>query len=233
MPAAPLPPHEAERLRTLRKLHLLDTPPEERFDRITRIAQRLFDVPIALVTFVDADRQWFKSRQGLDVKETPRDVSFCAHAIHGDELFIIPDASRDERFAGNPLVLGEPGIRFYAGAPLAAPDGRKVGTLCLIDRRPRELTSEQKTALRDLADLAQGEFVQSAGHRGRASGADALPVRETPQGAGRLFRRAGHAGRLLDDVVPRRAQLHRELPVGRPESRAARPFRRRTAFPTY
>jgi PAS domain-containing protein len=165
MTTAQLPPDEPERLRSLRALGLLDTPAEERFDRITRLAQALFDVPIVLVSLVDADRQWFKSRQGLDAAETAREISFCAHAIRGDELFIVPDATRDERFSDNSLVVGEPLIRFYAGAPLAAPDGHKIGTLCLIDRRPRELTSQQRTALRDLADLVQGEIARTAARR--------------------------------------------------------------------
>lgn len=156
----PLPPDEAERLASLRALGLLDTPPEERFDRITRIARTLFDVPIAAISLVDADRQWFKSRQGLGAEQTPREVSFCGHAILGSELFEIPDATRDERFRDNPLVAGEPNLRFYAGAPLSAPDGRRIGTLCVIDRRPRELTPAQKAALRDLAACAEREIAE-------------------------------------------------------------------------
>ena len=160
-----LPPNEAERLRALCALGLLDTPAEERFDRVTRLALAIFDVPIALVSLVDADRQWFKSRQGLEVPETKRALSFCGHAIRGPGLFIIPDAARDERFADNPLVAGSPDIRFYAGAPLAAPDGHRIGTLCLIDRRPRELDPEQRRALRDLGDIVQDEIAYGAARK--------------------------------------------------------------------
>lgn len=162
MSSPALPPNESERLRSLKALGLLDTPPEERFDRITRLAQALFDVPIALMSLSDADRQWFKSRQGLDVAEIPRERSFCDRAIQGSELFIVPDATRDPRFSDNPLVAGPAGVRFYAGAPLSAPGGQKIGTLCLIDRRPRELSPQQRTALRDLADLMQGEIGTTA-----------------------------------------------------------------------
>ena len=114
----PLPPDEAMRLAALRSLNILDTPAEERFDRITRLAQRLFDVPIALVSLVDTNRQWFKSCQGLDASETPRSISFCGHAILEDGPLIIEDATKDQRFADNPLVTGPPDIRFYTGQPL-------------------------------------------------------------------------------------------------------------------
>jgi len=115
-----IPDNETQRLAALHALDVLDTPPEERFDRITRIAARLMDVPICLVTLVDANRQWFKSCIGLDASETPRDISFCGHAILAPEALVIPDAAADPRFADNPLVAGEPRIRFYAGEPLAA-----------------------------------------------------------------------------------------------------------------
>jgi PAS domain-containing protein len=142
----------------LRALGLLDTDAEERFDRITRLAQTLFDVPIALITLVDSDRQWFKSSQGLEAKETSRGESFCGHAILGKEILEVPDAAADERFRDNPLVTGTPKIRFYAGAPLAGPDGRIVGTLCLIDREPRSLSERQKRALRELAAFVEREL---------------------------------------------------------------------------
>ena len=145
------------RLGALRASGLLDTPAEERFDRITRMAQRLFDVPIALVSLVDEDRQWFKSRQGLEIKETPRAFSFCAHAIEGEVAFQVADAGADMRFSENPLVLGDPHIRFYAGCPIAAPDGSKLGTLCVIDRQPRLLSESAVAVLRDLADMVEGE----------------------------------------------------------------------------
>ena len=131
MKSPPLPPDESARIEALRALDVLDTQTEERFDRITRIAKNLFGVSIALVGLVDEHRQWFKSRQGLEASETPRDISFCGHAILGEEIFVVPDASLDPRFSDNPLVTGEPKIRFYAGYPLALPSGCKVGTLCI------------------------------------------------------------------------------------------------------
>ena len=129
MQIAPKPADEAARLDTLHSLSILDTPPEERFDRLTRLARRLFDVPIALVSLVDDDRQWFKSHAGLDVTQTSRDVSFCAHALLEGNTMVIQDALNDNRFHDNPLVTGTPGIRFYAGRPLTAPNGAPIGTL--------------------------------------------------------------------------------------------------------
>ena len=155
---APLPPDEATRLAALGRLGLLDTPEEDRFGRITRLARRVFLAPIALVTLIDADRQWFKSRQGLDVSETPRDMAICAHAILSDETFVVPDTLDDPRFAENPLVVRPPRIRFYAGQPLHTSDGHRVGTLCVMDHRPRELAAVDLEALRDLAVLAEGEL---------------------------------------------------------------------------
>ena len=157
MSTAPIPVNEVERIIDLRALEILDTPAEERFDRITRIAQRLFDVPIALVSLVDEDRQWFKSRLGLDAAETPRELSFCAHAILDDEILLVPDAVSDERFRDNPLVTGDPRIRFYAGAPIDSPSGNKLGTLCVIDRKPRDLSPDDLETLRDLADMIEKE----------------------------------------------------------------------------
>ncbi|MCD9573052.1 sensor domain-containing diguanylate cyclase [Pseudomonas protegens] len=152
------PNNEALRIQTLRELNVLDTSPEERFDRLTRLAKRLFNVPIALVSLVDADRQWFKSCVGLDVSETSRDISFCGHAILGDQILTVPDAGLDERFHDNPLVVGEPGIRFYAGCPLTVTNGSKLGTLCLIDIKPRDLDDEDRALLRDLARMAEQEL---------------------------------------------------------------------------
>jgi PAS domain S-box-containing protein len=152
------PTDEPERLKDLCQLEILDTAAEERFDRITRTAQRLFGVPIALVSLVDTDRQWFKSRAGLDVPQTGRRESFCAHAILREGPFIIPDTLADERFADNPLVTGQPHIRFYAGMPLRGRAGYRIGTLCLIDRRPREFTQEDIAAFADLAAWAQLEL---------------------------------------------------------------------------
>ncbi len=158
MIAPALPFNEAARLHTLRSLSLLDSSAEERFDRLTRLAQRLFEVPIALVSLVDENRQWFKSKQGLALSETPRDQSFCAHAILGDAIMVVADTWLDERFAGNPLVLDEPKIRFYAGCPLKATNGSKLGTLCLLDVRPRTLDAAQCESLRDLARLVSQEI---------------------------------------------------------------------------
>ena len=155
----PSAPHNEElRLRTLKELDLLDTAPEERFDRVTRLARRVFSVPIVLVSLVDADRQWFKSRQGIDATETPRDISFCGHAILDDQTLVVSDARADERFVDNPLVTESPQIRFYAGRPLSAPNGCRLGTLCLIDNRPRELTEDDRQLLGDLAGMVEDEF---------------------------------------------------------------------------
>ncbi|MCF4994681.1 diguanylate cyclase [Pseudomonas syringae] len=153
------PANEPARIQALHGLNVLDSAPEERFDRLTRLAKRLFNVPIALVTLVDSDRQWFKSCIGLDASETPRDVSFCGHAILKNELLLVPDARQDERFHDNPLVIGEPKIRFYAGYPLTVANGNKMGTLCLIDTKPRELDDEERGLLRDLAGMAEQELV--------------------------------------------------------------------------
>lgn len=152
------PQDETTRLRTLRHLGVLDTPAEERFDRLTRLAKRLFDVPIALVSLVDENRQWFKSKDGLGVDETSREVSFCGHAILGDDILLVPDAVRDQRFADNPLVLDDPNIRFYAGCPLVHVDGSKLGTLCIIDTQPREFSDDELLALKDLAGVAEREL---------------------------------------------------------------------------
>jgi len=152
------PANEAARIQALQGLDLLDSAPEERFDRLTRLAKRLFNVPIALVTLVDTNRQWFKSCVGLDVSETPRDVSFCGHAILNDGLLLVPDAREDVRFHDNPLVTGAPNIRFYAGYPLTVPNGNKMGTLCLIDTKPRDLDEEERALLRDLAEMAEQEL---------------------------------------------------------------------------
>lgn len=154
----PAPDDEAARLATLRALRLLDTAPEERFDRITRLAQRIFGVPIALVSLLDSERQWFKSAQGLEVSETPRPLSFCGHAILGDGVFQVPDTLEDERFHDNPLVTAGPRIRFYAGCPLTAPNGKKLGTLCVIDREPRALSEHDRQLLQDLAAMVEQEI---------------------------------------------------------------------------
>lgn len=157
---ARIPKEEGQRLLTLEKLRILDTEREERFDRITRLAATTFDVPIALVSLVDHDRQWFKSCVGLEASETPRDQAFCAHAILQDDALVVRDALLDDRFADNPLVVSKPGIRFYAGHPLSAPDGSHLGTLCVLDTRPRDLNDAHLTALKDLASLVEDQLIR-------------------------------------------------------------------------
>jgi len=149
--SAQLAHNETKRLKVLWQYDVLDTVPEEVFDDLTELAARICEAPIALISLVDEKRQWFKSKVGVTVSETSRDVSFCAYAITQGELFIVPDATRDECFANNPFVTSEPKIRFYAGAPLITPDGHALGTLCVIDKVPRELRPEQKQALVILA----------------------------------------------------------------------------------
>jgi diguanylate cyclase (GGDEF)-like protein len=149
---------ERERLKALRRYNVLDTEPEEAFDRITRIVKTVLQVPMVLISFVDEDRQWFKSKQGLEVKETPRDISFCQHTIQGSSPLIVTDALADPRFAENPLVLGEPYIRFYAGAPLRTREGYNIGTLCTLDTEVRHLTESQIGILEDLGKLVVDEL---------------------------------------------------------------------------
>lgn len=155
---AEIPACEPQRLAALQQLNLLDTPIEERFERITRLLCRFLNVPIAAVSLLDSGRQWFKSIQGLDAIETSRQAAFCAHAILGEEALIVPDARADVRFHDNPLVVGDPRIAFYAGQPLHAPDGSRVGTLCALDRHPRDLNPDDVQTLRDLAAIAETEF---------------------------------------------------------------------------
>lgn len=156
------PANERQRLQTLRDLRLLDTPPEERFDRVTRLAKQVFGTEIALVSLVDADRQWFKSRQGLDATETPRDISFCGHAILDDKIMVVNNAAQDQRFCDNPLVCDDPNIAFYAGYPISAPDGSRIGTLCIIDSEPRDVTNEQLQLLRELGRMVEEELIAAS-----------------------------------------------------------------------
>ncbi|HAR05303.1 MAG TPA: histidine kinase, partial [Pseudomonas sp.] len=149
MPSA-AQPRELSRLAALLRYEILDTPEESAFDDFTALAAQMCDTPIALISLVDDRRQWFKSRVGLDVSETPRDISFCTYTITGEQIFEVPDALQDPRFRDNPLVQGDPHIRFYAGTPLTSPDGHNLGTLCVIDRKPRRLSSEQRETLERL-----------------------------------------------------------------------------------
>jgi DNA-binding response OmpR family regulator len=159
---ASLPEDEETRLASLRQLRILDTEPEERFDRITRLAAAVFDVPIALVSLVDRDRQWFKSCYGISAKETSREASFCAHVVYNREMMLVTDALMDPRFADNPLVVNEPRVRFYAGCPLILADGSCVGTLCLVDSRARSLEGRDVGLLHDLGDLAVQELYRTS-----------------------------------------------------------------------
>src|ERR1051325_1026316 len=171
--STPTPSNEAKRLKVLWQYEVLDTVPEELFDDLTELAARICEAPIALISLIDEHRQWFKSKVGTSVKETSRDISFCAYAITQSGLFIVPDASKDPRFRNNPLVTSDPKIRFYAGAPLITADGYALGTLCVIDKVPRQLRPDQQQALlilarhvvsqlelrrrsRELADVRQG-----------------------------------------------------------------------------
>lgn len=168
---AKVPTQEAVRLEALRQYRILDTPSEQAYDDITALAAFICDVPISLISLVDAGRQWFKSKVGLNVDETGRDVSFCAHAILNESILIVKDALEDERFDQNPLVTCAPNIRFYAGVPLRTPDGHLIGTLCVIDHQPRDLSESQ---IKTLEALARQIVMQLELKRTSAQLADAL-----------------------------------------------------------
>jgi GAF domain-containing protein len=161
--AAPLPQNENRRLAALRACNLVEGINDSFLDRLTGMASAVFETDIALISLVAKDRQWFKSAVGLEAAETPRNVSFCAHAILGSDVMVVPDALEDDRFAGNPLVVGAPKIRFYAGAPLVTLDGYRLGTLCVIDSRPRPsgMSGRQCRLLSDFAALAMYEIERS------------------------------------------------------------------------
>ena len=190
--AYPTPRDESDRLRALRSYKILDTRPEERFDDLTQLAAIICGVPISLITLIDADRQWFKSKVGLDIQETPRAQAFCTHAIMQPQTFVVPDATQDERFAKNPLVTGDPHIRFYAGAPLATPDGHLLGTMCVIDRKPRTLTDDQKKALELLGRQVIANMELRANLRELKQ---ALAAREAAEGP------SGEAAIGLDGII--------------------------------
>lgn len=158
MQTAPIPSNESDRITSLKKLKILDTPPEERFDRITKLATRVFNVPISTITLVDANREWFKSVCGLDTTEGDRAISFCGHAMLEDEILIIPDAKKDPRFSDNPMVVGEPFIRFYAGAPIFSADGARIGTFCIKGHDPREFSDDEKETLKGMAKWVELEI---------------------------------------------------------------------------
>jgi signal transduction histidine kinase len=165
MPPAPLPANESERLKALARYCILDTEPEPNYDELAEIAAYICDTPIALISLVDKERQWFKAVVGIEARETPRDLAFCAYAIHSPQLLIVPDATKDQRFADNPLVLDEPHIRFYAGAPLVTKEGFALGTLCAIDRYPRQLNERQTRALEILAHQVVTQMELRLSHR--------------------------------------------------------------------
>jgi GAF domain-containing protein len=156
--SASIPENEAARLETLRQYQILDTDSEDSFDDLARLASYVCDTPTAVISLIDGSRQWFKARVGVRARETGRDISFCAHAILGERCFIVEDALADERFADNPLVTGEPFIRFYAGMPLISPEGFAIGTLCVMDRKSRTLTKEQIRGLEMLANQVMSQL---------------------------------------------------------------------------
>ncbi|WP_293750210.1 GAF domain-containing protein [uncultured Paraglaciecola sp.] len=153
-----IPDNETERLCSLYNLAILDTAPEQRYDYIPEKVKSYFNVPIALISLVDCERQWFKSSQGLDATETSREISFCGHAINQNGVYMVNDTFEDERFSDNPLVIGEPFIRFYAGAPIKSDEGYSIGTLCIIDTSPRILTENDQVLLREFADMVEREL---------------------------------------------------------------------------
>jgi GAF domain-containing protein len=166
---APKPKNEVQRIKILWEYDVLDSAPEQIFDDFTSLAALICEAPISLITLVDEERQWFKSKFGVSLNETSRDVSMCAHAILQKDLFIVPDATKDARFKDNPLVVSAPKIRFYAGAPLISPDGHALGTLCVVDKVARQLTERQQQALRILArmtmlQLEQRRLLREHGH---------------------------------------------------------------------
>ena len=190
MSSASIPYDDEARLRSLVNLEVLDTAPEAEFDALVKVAAMVCGVPISLLSLVDESRQWFKANVGLPgVNETPRDVAFCAHAIHGDALFEVPDATKDARFADNPLVVGHPDIRFYAGAPIVLSDGMRMGTLCVIDRQPRVLTATQREVLVHLS-AAAAKALQARVALRKVEILSELPTRHTSAGSESSQRRS-------------------------------------------
>jgi two-component sensor histidine kinase len=202
----PLPPDEQARLAALHRYAGLTRLPQAVFDRFGRLASSFFRAPIALVSFIDADRQWFKSCLGLDLAETPRDIAFCAYTILSDEVCVVEDATRDARFAGNPLVTGYPGIRFYAAAPVRTPDGFAIGTVCVIDVVPRTITAEQRVCLRDLAAMVAAEVELQ-----HAFGIAATEVTTRRQAEERLREALAEQTRLATEKALLLRELHHRI----------------------
>jgi GAF domain-containing protein len=196
-PAAPIPKNEVKRLKVLWQYDVLDTVPEEVFDELADLAAHICGAPVALISLVDENRQWFKSKVGVSLQETSRDISFCAHAILNDELLIISDATKDPRFRDNPVVTGPLKIRFYAGAPLITPDGHALGTLCVLDKKARKLRPQQEKALRVLARhvVSQLELRRHA--------------RELAEARGDCKRQKAELGRARAEIERLRSQLAR------------------------
>jgi adenylate cyclase len=203
-----MPADEAARQAELVGLQILDTPAEERFDRIVRISCLLFDVPISYVSLVDTDRQWFKAKVGVEAEGTPRQISFCGHAILQEDALIVPDARKDHRFAGNPLVIGEPFIRFYAGQPLRGPNGYKIGTLCMVDRRPRVFTEKELDLLREISAMVERELhlhdiIQAQSEAIKAKDALAESQRQLASTVEELQKAKQQAEEMLHSILPR------------------------------
>ncbi len=200
---APIPLNEEERIAELRALRILDTPPEERFDRLVQLAAHLFGVPIAYIAMVDSDRQWFKSKCGLTDDQTGRDISFCGHAILNKEPLVINDATKDERFADNPLVVGEPHVRLYVGCPLRGPNGHNVGTICIVDNKPREINDSDIETLKRLGAMAERELdlLDLVGTQQRLIKAQRLALTAQERLAGELAEAEAYVRSLLPQLL--------------------------------
>jgi len=204
MDIAKKPANEKERLAALKELNILDTPVQASFDKITRLAKTMFKVPIVAIALLDDERQWFKSIQGLDVCQTDRDVAFCAHAILQDGIFIVKDATKDPRFADNPLVTQPPKIRFYAGCPIRSPKGYKVGDLCLVDQKPRDLTEKELAPLKDIAALVEEELAhrkQAVAQKELITALDEAERVKLIDPLTRIWNRAGMDGLLYKQIT--------------------------------